>query len=88
MANGSSYQFCCGPADGTGADLVEDNVNGFYRERYNLDEWATLVQRILTDRVLRERMAQASTERVLRIASLDGMCRGFTSAILRSTGRA
>ncbi len=85
MANG--LPVICGPADGTGADLVEDDVNGYYREHYRLDEWTALIARILTDQPLRVRMAHASTERVLRVASLEGMCRGFASAILQSAGR-
>ena len=86
MANG--LPVICGPADGTGADLVEDGVNGFYRERYDLDEWTTLIATILTDNALQQRMAEASLSRVLDVASLDGMCRNFTSAILSSAGRA
>jgi glycosyltransferase involved in cell wall biosynthesis len=86
MANG--LPVVCGPADGTGTDLVADGVNGYYREHYDCNEWAALIAGILTDQALRERMARASDERVLRVASLDGMCRGFATAILRSAGRA
>jgi len=85
MANG--LPVVCGPADGTGPDLVRDGLTGYFRETYDLDEWTQCIARILTQPPLREQMGRASLDRVLQVASLEGMCRHFSTAILRSRGR-
>lgn len=70
----------CSPFAGAASDLVSDGVNGYVIDPNDTDAWAGQMAELANNSYKRERMGQASLERI-RNYSIEASAQGFLCAL-------